>query len=750
MGKTFRPNDSDALRRDLESASPNDTILLNKGIYYLDRIYSFDNLTIQGGDDDATKTIIRPLSGRAFRDKGKSIFKNFSSQGGGSIIEAEGHGTYIENFISWNGNIPVKLAGDDHIFNGGLIYEAGRTGIEINGGFYLIPELSSNPFRLKKEVGLLGETSQEWTQAELKRFEDLFYHRNMNTTVQNVTGIRCGFRGGMTYGAFIKAVPNAGGIRLQNNVGIENINDYWNDFASDQRFYINNNLSVRTYGNAIFIEGYIKDTAKADIYENIVVGAERPLFVSAFPEARSWGNTFYFRDFGKVVHGLTGNREGKNVGCITPEGFEPDKIISLTSKNYRAHQVAATEANYDFSKDELFITSVLDRGPYFVESPTNNLDEFKELGSLPIWEGDQHTPEALEAMIDQRYRLPEVLSVLNQKPLQKSDPVIIPDPDPITTPPSGNNLPDVWIVSDYSSVTDKDDFCAMAFALLCAKDRYNIKGITVGAHPLAENRNPLELYNDTHGKALKEELGIEYPVYLADNWGDRFKNGLVYDESISAIIEEIRKHSSENPLYILNWGPTTEITSLVHLLLETDKDLLKNFVIISHFTAKSTDNNYRKDLEASEYIKEKAFLGDIEFIELDRGGADKIDDKTFPKMDDSILNSKIGHYFGEKWQNNKPDFSDGATLVALAFPELGFGKEWIKAAKKDGTSNLEAFNSTFGDQKGLLYQIIEEAGKEAVNGNVIISPPKPKDLDKILEWAIIVKEIAKKIIDEVS
>ena len=336
--------------------------------------------------------------------------------------------------------------------------------------------------------------------------------------------------------------------------------------------------------------------------------------------------------------------------------------------------------------------------------------------------------------------------------------IVIPDPDPdpiITPPPVSNDLPDVWIVSDYSGVTDKDDFCAMAFALLCAKDRYNIKGITVGAHPLAEDfSNPLEIYKATHGKALKEELGLEYPVYLADNWGNRFKNNIIYGDSISALIEEIRLHSKEKPLYILNWGPTTEIAVMVHQLLSMNSELLDRFVIISHFTAKETDNNFMKDKEASQYIKDKAKLELIQFIELDRGGADKIGRSSSVEMDRAILDSKIGAYFAEKWG----DMSDGATLVSLAFPELGFGPDWIDSAKKDGTSNLTAFNNTFGDQKGLLYQIIEQYGRDALNGDggpvipdPIVDPPNVgPDLDKIKQWAIIIRDNSQKIIEELT
>jgi len=734
MAKTFRPTDSDELRRDLESASPRDTIIMKPGIYYLDRIYSFDHLNIFGGDDDATKTVIRPLEGRAFRDQGGSVFQNFSAQGGAYILEAEGHNTTIKNFISWGAIIPVKLSGDDHLFDGGLLYDAGRTGIEVNGGYYLIPELSDKPFKLKKEVGLLSgqNPSQEWTAVQKQRFEDLFYHRQMDVVIANVVGIRCGYRGGMTYGAFIKCVPNAGGVYIHDNVGIENVNDYWNDFPSDQPFYIHDNIAVRTVAHSIFVEGYIRDTAKADIYNNIVVGADRPLFVSAFPEARSWGNLFFFDDYGKVVHGITGNREEKSVGCITPEGNYPDKLIALDPRFYRAHQVAATEANYDFSIDELYTVHPLDIGPLRSESPGNAYGPFEEIQNVEVWDVPIPDWEDIAYHIDDRYLLPEVLGVLKQETVFIDNPD---NPDPVIVPPPANSddLPHVWLFSDNN---DLDDQGALSVDMLGAAGNYIIKGITVGCQPNKMEDplyvNPVDKLKARHVKAWlaeRENLGCNYDfeVRQAMTYMSNFNN---YGGPPVDYID-LTDYTPENPLYLCSGAPNTEVAAIIKDIKMRNIDL-KKVVIISHFSADPTENNYKRDKAAMEYLKSMVRDFGLQFIELDRFGADLWDrNAATGELSPDVLKSQIGQYIGDKWvetsldQPGRPDASD--SVRTLIFNKDLFG-DFLQRAKRDGSSNLALLHE-LSPGKQAVYTFVEERAALAINGgNGNPDPNPPSDL----------------------
>lgn len=371
--KTYRPSNANEIETDLVSASPGDTIILPKGTHYISRIFSFNGLNIIGGGNTPFDTVLKPLRGRLFRDQGGSTFENFSVHGGGSAIEAEGHGTTIMDFVSYMSNLPVKLAGDGHTFVGGLIYEAEKTGIEINGGFYLMPELSETPIHLKKEIGLIpdSEPTQVWSDAQIKIFKNLYFNRNMSAYVENVVGFRSGFFGGMMYGSFIKAVPCAGGIEIAHCVGVENLNDIWNDFPSTTNFTFRDNWLFGTHSNALFLEGYVGETSQATIYDNFIMGAKTPLFVSAFPNCTSFGNTFGFSQYGKRVHGKTGNRIDKDVSCNTPDGLPADKLYALNPKTYIAHQVAHTSANYNFAKDELYFTEELDKPSTYINTDNN-------------------------------------------------------------------------------------------------------------------------------------------------------------------------------------------------------------------------------------------------------------------------------------------------------------------------------------------------------------------------------------------
>lgn len=433
MAKFFEPLDSNEIDLALNAASPGDEIILPVGIHYLDRIYKLKGVKVRGAGAHPSDVVLRPLKARLFRDQGGSAFENFSSEGGTTIIEGEGHGTTIRNFISWRANIPVKLSGDNHLLEDSAIFYANRTGVEVNGGFYLIPELSDTPFRLKKEIGLLEgqEPSQNWTAEQKKRFEDLYFHRDMNVTIRNVLGYKCGYGGGMMYGGFIKAVPCAGGITLEGNIGVSNLNDYWNDFPSDTLFTVKDNYSFNTVRNAIFLEGYVGETAKANIINNKVVGAHTALFLSAFPEGYTDGNFLAFRNKGKVVHGKTGNRVNKNVGSMLIPGGEPDTIVSLDDRTYHAHAISHVSADYDFDRDSYLSVDNLTLGAFSVES-VNNVHEPRESINVETF-SIEDLPNVDHIYMNDSVKSDMYRSLRGVEDTDMPD-VPVPDPDPVPSP----------------------------------------------------------------------------------------------------------------------------------------------------------------------------------------------------------------------------------------------------------------------------------------------------------------------------
>ena len=300
-----------------------------------------------------------------------------------------------------------------------------------------------------------------------------------------------------------------------------------------------------------------------------------------------------------------------------------------------------------------------------------------------------------------------------------------------TTPPS-NDLPDVWIMTDFPNVgtngeldTDADNIANMAPIFLCEGIHYNILGMTVGCYSTPRQstvvykyESPLDAFNDMVRPKVEAEKGpIKFPVLLADSFRKKFDKDIAV-ENVRPIIQALR--DSDKKLYVASGGMLTEAAHLIETIKKQDDSevLLRRLEIWTHYTHGELDNNRRKDEFAYQYLIGIAGV-DVDVVEADKSGAVLIDDKTFPKISDSVLNSQIGSLFHYKWQTNKPDVSDDILLVGISFKELGFDETFHAKLKKDGSSNLQLFIDTFGSQKGSLYNIWEELAQKAANGDFL-------------------------------
>lgn len=312
-----------------------------------------------------------------------------------------------------------------------------------------------------------------------------------------------------------------------------------------------------------------------------------------------------------------------------------------------------------------------------------------------------------------------------------------PDPDPVVTDPVPDTGPKpVWIFSDYSLKdiagqyeTDADDACSLAAALIGNKKfGYEIKGITVGCYPNPKDDNKLYDYlfpdDQFHANHMEDYKGADaesIDLLLAYTHRQKFKN---YTEESPNYID-LSEYSKDNPLYLLNFGILTEIAAFLKSLPPED---LQKVLVISHFTFGADHNNRRKDEEAYQFVKNSG----VRFIELDKAGL-LIDDKTLPKIDEAVLNTHLGQYFGEKWNNAKPDFSDFACCVTFC-KEMGFGPDWIAGAKTDGSSNLQYFTDAWID-KQTVYTLIENELKGSS-----IPDPTPDPVNKDREFLISIRD----------
>jgi len=328
--------------------------------------------------------------------------------------------------------------------------------------------------------------------------------------------------------------------------------------------------------------------------------------------------------------------------------------------------------------------------------------------------------------------LSEVLGVLKQETVFIDNPD---NPDPVIVPPPANSddLPHVWLFSDNN---DLDDQGALSVDMLGAAGNYIIKGITVGCQPNKMEDplyvNPVDKLKARHVKAWlaeRENLGCNYDfeVRQAMTYMSNFNN---YGGPPVDYID-LTDYTPENPLYLCSGAPNTEIAEVLKDMEMRGIDL-KKVVIISHFSADETENNYKRDKAAMEYLKGLASSGDLEFIELDRFGADLWDrNAATGELSPDVLKSQIGQYIGDKWvetslnQPGRPDASD--SVRTLIFNKDLFG-DFLQRAKRDGSSNLALLHE-LSPGKQAVYTFVEERAALAINGgNGNPDPNPPSDL----------------------
>jgi len=172
-------------------------------------------------------------------------------------------------------------------------------------------------------------------------------------------------------------------------------------------------------------------------------------------------------------------------------------------------------------------------------------------------------------------------------------------------------------MSHYNSRSDADDYCAISNYLMLA-NKFNTVRIVLGSDwaPSEQSSNAVVEFNNRFIPAYKNDVihwngenGIGgYPssdeiaatVRLASTQGKRFNPADSYSdlkklpESVRDLVIELKKekYSAENPLYVLVWGPTTEVSIAVkHLKANNQKRVLQNLFVVSHWTTSFKSHN---------------------------------------------------------------------------------------------------------------------------------------------------------------
>ena len=230
----------------------------------------------------------------------------------------------------------------------------------------------------------------------------------------------------------------------------------------------------------------------------------------------------------------------------------------------------------------------------------------------------------------------------------------------------------------------------------------------------------------------KEEVGrlnayynnqyqTEVPIQMASTAGKRFRSihaetadPHFLDKNLS--IKGIISAADQGPLYVLNWGPLTEVAMLLKFCIEHNKkDTLRNIAIISHWTQRGGPWNCASDNEACDFVHDQAEANpNIVMYELgpigQRGMVENICNDSATLNPEIMFASKIGKHLEAKWTkgcgkcNGMPDMSDGSTMLVL----MGYGGG-MESYKNDGTvDNQEKINILLCQDRAKIFAKLEE------------------------------------------
>ncbi len=302
--------------------------------------------------------------------------------------------------------------------------------------------------------------------------------------------------------------------------------------------------------------------------------------------------------------------------------------------------------------------------------------------------------------------------------------------------------PNIWLTSDFTGIktgesewnhktetqsqlnteSDPDDYCAVANYLMLA-NRFNTVRIVVGSDwaPSDRSTNAVAEFRARFLPAYKHDVeywngenGIGgYPsadelaaaLRLASTQGKRFDASDSYKdinklpETVRELVLELKseKYSAKNPLYVMVWGPATEVaTAIKHLQANNQNQALQNLFVVSHWLASyfnqhnpspcRTDSvekiktgvaNCNEDCRACKFLHDEAAKPNAGFRFVDVGaiGQDGIVEGSVPYFAPQgyrhpkaalFKKSMMGEMFiSSNFTQNRPDGSDIASIYAI-------------------------------------------------------------------------------------
>lgn len=268
--------------------------------------------------------------------------------------------------------------------------------------------------------------------------------------------------------------------------------------------------------------------------------------------------------------------------------------------------------------------------------------------------------------------------------------------------------PNLWVYTDMSDprvqrtgghpYDDPDDICTLA-ALLLEANRFHIEAVVYSSN----HRKGLGADTDFVPNIFANAYAQDQPFLNSALGGYQEKINFVrsslrrsdpterfdldadyHDLSDLPTVQSLVEYATENPVYVLLWGPVTEGAIAVRHCLSTGNDAaLANMTFIAHWTrsyiAQGTPEaphkvaNCNDDAPACAWLHETAQRNrQVKYVEVGSTGQTGIVNGSagHPKFAE-FQNSRLGQIFiHSKKYHGKPDFSDGATFWVLV-EELG-------------------------------------------------------------------------------
>lgn len=359
-------------------------------------------------------------------------------------------------------------------------------------------------------------------------------------------------------------------------------------------------------------------------------------------------------------------------------------------------------------------------------------------------------------------------------------------------------------ISHYNTESDADDYCALANYLMLA-NRFNTVGIVLGSDGASAERstNAVDEFRKRFLPAYEHDVKywnsengiggypsadeIEATVRLASTQGKRFdpkesyKNIKKLPATVSELVKQLKsdKYSAKNPLYVMVWGPATEVAiAIKHLQANKQTKALQNLFVVSHWTTSylyvqnpsrcRTDSidkikngvaNCNEDCQACKFLHDEAAKVNANFRFVDVGsiGQTGIVDGSVPyfssegyqhKKVTTFKKSMMGEMFiSSNFVQNRPDGSDIATVYVilgtygLTLKDFNQNGQLTEAQERNGmqvykkqatyilddllaTSNIVANNRTELRSSELNYPLIFKA-----KGNPLVRHIRTADPD---------------------